>query len=94
MAKAITDNTLNNTPVRKKKRTKSQIEAQDELEAARDADTARRLDTRQKVVLGAALVAMADRGDGEAVRMVERIKGALIRKADRTLFGLDLDLPS
>ncbi|MEL5879849.1 MULTISPECIES: hypothetical protein [Paracoccaceae] len=70
-------------------RTPAQQEAAAELKAARTAEAARRLDTRRKVVLGGALLALAER-DAAAAAMLARLKQMLTRPADRKLFA---DLP-
>ena len=86
MVKIITEN----APKRKKRvtRTAAQVEAEEELQAARDADAARRLDTRRKVVIGGALMALAER-DQEAARMLANLKRRLTRPADKKLFKTD-----
>ena len=48
----------------------------------------RKQQTRQKIVLGGALVAMAEAGDPEAQRLRDRIMASLTRDADRKAFGL------
>lgn len=87
MVRIVTANAPKGTPRKKRAPlTAAQIEARAELEAARDADTARRLDTRRKVVIGGALMALAER-DADAARLLARLKGSLTRAADRKLFA-------
>ena len=85
MVKIITEN----APKGKKRsggRTDAQVEAQAELDAAREGDTARRQDTRRKVVIGGALMALAERDD-DAAKLLTRIKRSLTRPADKKLFA-------
>lgn len=72
-------------PLRKRAKTAAQIEAQKALAEARDATAERRLDTRRKVVLGGALLALAEY-DPTAAAMLARLKRGLLRRADRKLF--------
>lgn len=89
MVRIITENAQKGTPRRKRAPlTAAQIEAQVELEAARDADAARRLDTRRKVVIGGALIALAEH-DATAARLLATLKRGLTRAADRKLFAVD-----
>lgn len=84
MVKIITTN----APERQPKRigqTAAQKAAKAELIAVRDADKARRLDTRRKVVIGAALMALAERDEG-AADMLASLKRNLTRDTDRKLF--------
>lgn len=72
-------------PLRKRAKTAAQIEAQKALKEARDATAERRLDTRRKVVVGAALMTLAEH-DPTAARLLASIKRSLPRPADRKLF--------
>lgn len=84
MVRFVTDNgSKARTP--RRLRSAAQIEAQAELDAARAGDAARRRDTRRKVVIGGALMALAERDD-DAGRMLARLKRSLSRPADRKLF--------
>lgn len=86
MVRIITANAPKGTPRKKRAPlTATQVEAQVELEAARAGDVARRLDTRRKVVIGGALMALAER-DADAARLLARLKETLTRAADRKLF--------
>lgn len=87
MARIITENAPKGPPKRRV-RTAAQIEAQAELDAAREGDIARRLDTRRKVVIGGALIALAERNE-EAAKLLARLKRTLPRPADRKLFPKD-----
>lgn len=84
MVRFVTDNSPE-APKPRRRRTAAQIEAQAELDAARARDAARRRDTRRKVVIGGALIALAERDD-EAAQMLARLKRSLSRPADRKLF--------
>ena len=84
MVKFITTNAPKRQP-RQIGRTAAQEAAKAELVAVRDADKARRLDTRRKVVIGAALMALAERDEG-AADMLASLKRNLTRPADRKLF--------
>lgn len=48
----------------------------------------RAAETRQKVIAGSGLMGLAESGDAEAVRLLERIKANLTRPQDRAAFGL------
>lgn len=89
MVRIITANAPKGMPRKKRAPlTAAQIEAQAELEAARGADAARRLDTRRKVVIGGALMALAEH-DAAAARLLGNLKRNLTRAADRKLFTQD-----
>ncbi|KEJ87738.1 hypothetical protein [Sulfitobacter donghicola] len=83
MVKIITANTSKKQT--KRVRTATQEAAQAELDATRAATAARRQDTRRKVVIGGALMALADR-DPVATQMLEQLKANLTRPADKALF--------
>jgi ribonuclease D len=83
MARFITDNAPK--PQSKLHRTDAQKAVAAELKSARTADAARRLDTRRKVVIGGALVALAER-DPDAAKLLTRLKTGLTRPADIKLF--------
>ena len=68
--------------------TPEQMQARKRDTAATIAMQLRKQQTRQKIVLGGALVAMAEAGDPEARRLRDRIILALKREADRKAFGL------
>lgn len=85
MVRIIADNAPAAKPARKKRQSKTQAAEAKALREARAADDARRLDTRRKVVLGGALMALAER-DADFARLVTIIKGTLTRPADRKLF--------
>lgn len=85
MVRIITDNAPANKPARKKRQTKVQAAEAEALKEARAAADARRLDTRRKVVIGGALMALAEH-DADFARLVTIIKSTLKRPADRKLF--------
>ena len=68
--------------------TPEQMQARQKNAAAIKAAQLRKQQTRQKIVLGVALVAMAEAGDPEAQRLRDRIMASLTRDADRKAFGL------
>ncbi len=72
----------------RKARTAAQKAAQAELDIVRAADAARRLEARRKVVVGAALMARAER-DPTAAKLLAELKAALSRPADKKLFKTD-----
>jgi len=60
----------------------------------REATKARKLDTRRKIILGGALVDLAER-DSNAAAMIERLVRNLPREQDRKAFeGWDAKLPA
>ena len=60
----------------------------------REATKARKLDTRRKIILGGALVDLAER-DSNAAAMIERLIRTLPREQDRKAFeGWDAKQPS
>lgn len=68
--------------------TLEQMQARKGDAAAAKAAQLRKQQTRQKIVLGGALVAMAEAGDPEAQRLRDRIIASLAREADRKAFGM------
>lgn len=68
--------------------TPEQMQARKRDAAAAKATQLRKQQTRQKIVLGGALVAMAEAGDPEAQRLRDRIMASLTREADRKAFGM------
>ena len=68
--------------------TPEQMQARKRDAAAAKAAQLRKQQTRQKIVLGGALVAMAEAGDPEARRLRDRIMASLTREADRKAFGM------
>lgn len=68
--------------------TLEQMQARKRDAAAAKAAQLRKQQTRQKIVLGGALVAMAEAGDPEAQRLRDRIMASLTREADRKVFGM------
>lgn len=68
--------------------TPEQMQARKRDAAAAKAAQLRKQQTRQKIVLGGALVAMAEAGDPEAQRLRDRIMSSLTREADRKAFGM------
>ena len=87
MVRFITQTTPKRPPKRGP-RSAAQKAAQAELDAAREAAAARRQDTRRKVVIGAALMNLAER-DRDAADMLARLMRGLTRPADRKLFGME-----
>lgn len=54
----------------------------------------RAAETRQKVIAGSGLMGLAESGDAEAIRLLDRIKAKLTRPQDRAAFGLTAAAPS
>lgn len=88
MVRIITDNAPAGKPARKRPQTKTQAKAAEAQKEARAAEAGRRLDTRRKVVIGAALMALAER-DPDAADMLARLTSSLTRAVDRKLFAED-----
>lgn len=70
------------------KATPEQMRARKQDAAAVKAAQLRKQLTRQKIVLGGALVALAEAGDPEARRLRDKIIRGLTRDTDRKAFGL------
>lgn len=68
--------------------TPEQMQARKQDATAATAAQLRKQQTRQKIVLGGALVAMAEAGDPEAQRLRDRIMASLTRETDRKAFGM------
>lgn len=85
MIKIITANAPEGKSARKRPQTKGQAKAAAAQKEARAAEVERRLNTRRKVVLGAALLALAER-DPDARHVLACVKDSLTRAADRKLF--------
>lgn len=88
MVRIVTQNAPAGKPARKPRQTKAQAKAAEAQKEARAADEARKLDTRRKVVIGAALMALAER-DADAARLLASLKRNLPRAAERKLFEKD-----
>ncbi len=80
------------TKTRAPRRSAEQLAAEAQARAnalrAKAGKAKREIETRQKVIVGAALIGLADAGDAEAIRLLDRIKGGLTRWQDRQAFGL------
>lgn len=83
MVRIITENATPAAP-RKRRRTEEQIALDEARKEARAATAARKLDTRRKIVLGAALMALAER-DKNGVTLIEHLKKTMTER-DRKLF--------
>lgn len=88
MVRIITDNAPAGKPARKLRQTKTQAATAQAQKEARAAEVVRRLDTRRKVVIGAALMALAER-DAAAAHLLAKLTSGLTRAADRKLFTED-----
>ena len=76
----------------KAKRQYEQAKARLHATKARETKQQRKRDTRRKVILGGALIELADR-DQPARSMMRRLIGNLSREQDRKMFDLDSDAP-
>lgn len=83
MVRIITENATPAAP-RKRRRTEEQIALDEARKEVRAATAARKLDTRRKIVLGAALMALAER-DKNGVTLIEHLKKTMTER-DRKLF--------
>jgi large subunit ribosomal protein L7/L12 len=73
------------------------LKKQEELKAqiqklrAAEANQKRKQETRRKILLGALVMEMMERGDLDRGVMMKALDGFLVRSADRMLFGLAVD---
>ena len=74
----------------KAKRQYEQAKARLSATKARETKQQRKRDTRRKVILGGALIELADR-DQPARSMMRRLIGNLSREQDRKMFDLNVD---
>jgi len=82
---------MTETQMEKAKRQYEQAKARLYATKARETKLARKRDTRRKVILGGALIELADR-DQPARSMMRRLIGNLSRKQDRMMFDPTEDI--
>ena len=85
-----TGDTMTETQMEKAKRQYEQAKARLHATKARETKQQRKRDTRRKVILGGALIELADR-DQPARSMMRRLIGNLSREQDRKMFDLNVD---
>lgn len=68
--------------------TPAQVAVRESDRQTQERSAARRLRTRQSIVVGSALIEMAERGDPDAARLRERILAGLTREQDLKVFGM------
>ena len=84
---------MTETQMEKAKRQYEQAKARLSATKARETKQQRKRDTRRKVILGGALIELADR-DQPARSMMRRLIGNLSRKQDRKMFDPREGLPA
>ena len=67
---------------------RSQLNAQIQQLRARDAAQKRKEDTRRKILLGALVMEMMEKGELDRDKLMKRLDGFLTREIDRKLFEL------
>lgn len=70
---------------------KEELNAQIQKIRAAAANQKRKEDTRRKILLGALVMEMMERGDLDRDLIMKRLDGFLVRSGDRRLFGLAVD---
>ena len=90
--KGNTGDTMTETQMEKAIRQYDQAKARLHATKALETKLARKRDTRRKVILGGALIELADR-DQPAHSMMRRLIGGLSREQDRKMFDLDSATP-
>lgn len=88
-----TGDTMTETQLEKAKRQYDQAKARLCATRARETKQQRKRDTRRKVILGGALIELADR-DQPARSMMRRLIGSLSREQDRKMFDPRQALPA
>ena len=83
---------MTETQMEKAKRQYEQAKARLHATKARETKLQRKRDTRRKVILGGALIELADR-DQPARSMMRRLIGGLSREQDRKMFNSSEALP-
>jgi large subunit ribosomal protein L7/L12 len=71
---------------------REQLNAQIEQIRARETAQKRKEDTRRKILLGALMIEMMDKGELDRSKIMKRLSGFLTRDIDRNLFDLDAGL--
>ena len=82
------------TRTRAPRRSAEQLAAEAQARAnslrAKAGKAKRATETRQKVIAGSGLIGLAEAGDPEAMRVLDRVKAGLNRPQDRAAFGLPI----
>ena len=91
--KGSTGDTMTETQMEKAKRQYEQAKARLQATKARETKQQRKRETRRKVILGGALIELADR-DQPARSMIRRLIGSLSREQDRKMFDPREALPA
>ena len=80
-----------NTRLEQLLRKKEELNAQIQKIRAAEANEKRKEDTRRKILLGALMMEMMERGELDRDVVMKRLDGFLVRSGDRRLFGLVVD---
>jgi large subunit ribosomal protein L7/L12 len=67
---------------------REQLNAQIQKVKSKEASIKRKSDTRRKILLGALMMEMMERGELDRNKILKRLDGFLIRDIDRSLFDL------
>ena len=80
-----------NTRLEQLLKKKEELNAQIQKIRAAEANEKRKEDTRRKILLGALMMEMMERGELDRDVVMKRLDGFLVRSGDRRLFGLAAD---
>ena len=80
-----------NTRLEQLLKKKEELNAQIQKIRAAEANEKRKEDTRRKILLGALMIEMMERGELDRDVVMKRLDGFLVRSGDRRLFGLAVD---
>jgi large subunit ribosomal protein L7/L12 len=80
-----------NTRLEQLLKKKEELNAQIQKIRAAEANEKRKEDTRRKILLGALMMEMMERGELDRDVVRQRLDGFLVRSGDRRLFGLAVD---
>ena len=80
-----------NTRLEQLLKKQEEIKAQIQKIRAAEANEKRKEDTRRKILLGALMMEMMERGELDRDVVRQRLDGFLVRSGDRSLFGLAVD---
>lgn len=69
---------------------REQLTAQIQQVRAREAGQKRKEETRKKILLGALMMDMMDKGELDKGKVKKRLDGFLVKAGDRLLFGLSV----
>ena len=69
---------------------RSQLNAQIQKVRARESSVKRKEDTRRKILLGALVMEMMERGELDRDKIMKRLSGFLTREIDRNLFDFPI----